>query len=186
MPKTDERQFTYQLDAEDRIEHVSPEWLAFAEENDAPELSEQAVLGTPLFDWIADPDTRHLYHVFLDRVREGLPAITIPFRCDSPDTKRFMEMRLRATDGGGVELCCSVRSLVTRDAVKLLDNRAARSSAVLEACSFCKRLNVESEGWLETDVAVARLDLFAQPAMPRLSHGVCDDCTAELHRRLQM
>jgi len=33
-----------------------------------------------------------------------------------------------------------------------------------------------SEKWLEIEDAISALDLFAESAMPQLSHGMCPEC----------
>jgi hypothetical protein len=43
-------------------------------------------------------------------------------------------------------------------------------------CSMCKKIRVDEKTWVEVEEGIAQLGLFHTPAMPALSHGVCDAC----------
>ena len=47
---------------------------------------------------------------------------------------------------------------------------------MLAICSFCKRIEVRTVGWLDVEAAASELELLSESALPRLSHGVCPDC----------
>ena len=79
-----------------------------------------------------------------------------------------------ATDPG--QLSAWLRKSEPRDAVPLLDPDMERRRGMLVVCSFCKRIEVSRVGWLEVEAVASQLELLSEPAMPRLSHGVCPDC----------
>lgn len=59
----------YRLNAHDQISSVSEEWLSFAEANEGRSLLPPDILGRPLWDFIADHDTQHIYDALHQRVR---------------------------------------------------------------------------------------------------------------------
>ena len=73
----------YRLNAEDVLVHVNEAWAEFAAANDAPDLLPKRVLNRPLWAFVCDETTAHLYREILRRARTGLPA-SFNFRCDAP------------------------------------------------------------------------------------------------------
>ena len=55
--------YEYVIDDSDCIVFVSPNWLTFAAENAAPQLTETTVLGMPIWSYIADTDCREVYRM---------------------------------------------------------------------------------------------------------------------------
>ena len=158
------------------------QWLAFAMENGVPSLTEASLRGSSLWQYISDASTQHLYHVILDRVRETGSPLTLPFRCDGPDRKRFMALNIRRTEESGLEL----RSILLREEatgpIGLLDAKAPRSGQMLRMCSWCKK--VETGDWIEPEQAVKRLNLFHEPVLPCIIHVTCPGCERELLRQM--
>ena len=96
----DQRSFIWILDADDKIVRVNDAWLAFAAENTAPQLTASVVLDQSIWRFIQGQETSYLYQQIFRRVRAGQSPVTFPFRCDSPDCRRFMEMELSLLPGG--------------------------------------------------------------------------------------
>ena len=104
MPEfLDNRSFNWIIDAADQIVQVNEAWLAFARENGAPESSAAMVLDQPLWRFIQGRETAYLYQQIFSRLRAGNSPIKFPFRCDSPDCRRFMEMKLSLLAGAAIE-----------------------------------------------------------------------------------
>jgi hypothetical protein len=62
------------------------------------------------------------------------------------------------------------------DPVALLDPAVPRNpDTLLRMCAWCKKLDVEGT-WLEIQDAIGRLRLFDHPAVPAITHGICDRC----------
>ena len=74
----------YRIDASDTITYVNPEWIRFAEANDAPDLTADAVVGKSIWAFIHGADTQSLYKELFRNLRSHPSEIMIPFRCDSP------------------------------------------------------------------------------------------------------
>jgi len=166
----------YRIDARATIVGVGGAWERFATANGAQALGGREPIGKPLWRFVAGADTRYLYELLFARVCALDAPIEIPFRCDAPDRRRFMVLRVAPAGDGALDLDASVRRVEDRPAVWLLDGHVARSNLVLRICSFCKRIDCGSPGWLEVEDAVSRLGLLVAVRAPMLSHAVCRDC----------
>lgn len=43
-------------------------------------------------------------------------------------------------------------------------------------CAWYKRVRVPSGEWHEVETALAQMDIFMTDTLPKLNHGVCEDC----------
>ncbi len=174
----------YRIDARNRITCVSPAWSAFAINNGAPELTGERVLGKSLWDFVADRETRHLYVLVFEKVRRDRQPITIPFNCDSPTLRRFMQLAISALPEGGLALVGHLLREESREPARLLDRMAERSQSYLRICSWCRRVEAGANDWIEVEDAIRRLTLFSSSVLPQLTHGVCPTCRSLLYERL--
>ncbi len=183
QPRKTPAVFTYRLDADNRVLLVTPEWESFARENDAPHLTAAAVLGQPLFRFVAGKEAQHLYELTIDKVRRTQRAVTVSFRCDGPCVRRFMELRISPLADSHVELEGRILREEQREPVLLLDSSTSRSDEFLPICSWCKRVEVSRE-WLEVDDALEQRSLFNLTTLPQLTHTVCADCDERIQRHV--
>jgi|RhiMethySRZTD1v2_1073278.scaffolds.fasta_scaffold04862_8 hypothetical protein len=194
---------TYHIDAADRIVAVDAAWIAFAAANDAPDLPER-VLGRPVWQFITNLTVRELYRTLFRRVRETRAGVTVTFRCDSPDVRRFMSLTVEFDDDSSEVLACralllheepqasSVRTIAALRSAFATSGVASGSDghapsrqpdvmalsrgaeALLSMCSWCKRVNVS--GWREIeDALIVAPSLFTEPVRP-ITHGICPAC----------
>ena len=168
---------SYQIESHDHITCVSDSWTVFAMSNDAPSLTEH-VVGHSLWEFVSDGTTRQVYRGLLVRVRDGR-TVTFSYRCDSPSLRRFMRMTMtpRAHDGVGFD-SLTLRT-EPRVAPMFMVHAAEQSDALVRVCSWCKRLAVANE-WVEVEVAVERLGLFAGQPLIGITHGMCPGCFARI------
>jgi hypothetical protein len=112
------------------------------------------------------------------RVRGEGREVEIPFRCDGPDVRREMDLRIGASSGGRfVIFAARLRAEHPRPAPQpLLSAETRRVGSKLTMCGWCDRFLVDGD-WVEVEDAAARLDLFRREALPGLSHGICPDCS---------
>jgi hypothetical protein len=157
--------YVYRLDASDRITYVNAEWLRFAADSEAPELTEEAVLGQPVWWFVSGAETRTLYEALHAGLRDRRSEIAIPFHCDSPSLIRRMSLRMRSMPGGGIECEGALQSTEARDPVALLSRSAARDERSVPICSLCRRLLAQDQ-WVDARAAITRLQLFARPQCP--------------------
>jgi hypothetical protein len=174
---------TYRVDAEDRLCAVNEEWDRFARDNGAPGLAGGGALGRPLWDFITDAATAHLYRRLLERARQGRES-SFGFRCDSPDRKRWLRMTMSPAGDGGVDFAVDAVRVETRPPLAALDAGCARAGEAVKLCGWCKRFPVGRE-WLEAEDAVPRLGLMGEGTAPPLTHGLCPECEARMNAELE-
>ena len=179
MTRTDSRPafepVEYHLDADDRFVWVNDAWRFFADANDAP-LETREPLRRPIWDFVTNPETRHLYMAMFGKVRQWGQPIAVEFRCDAPTWRRAMTLTMSRRGPSGLVLHVEALTLDPREPVALLDARAARDTRMLTMCSWCKKVALEQHRWVEVEVAVNELALFRAPALPGLTHGLCPPC----------
>lgn len=176
-------EYRYEIDARDRITWVDPAWLRFARENAAGELTAEHVVGRPVLDFVSGGPVRQLYSMLFQAVR-GARAVRVPFRCDAPDRRRFMELCIEPADGGGLRLSGRLLREELRAPVALLEPERPHGAALVAICSWCKRIRTAPGRWEEVEDAVRRLGLFDEAALPGLTHGICGRCDADMGRVL--
>ena len=182
----DHRSFIWIIDDADKIVHVNDDWLAFAGENTAPQLTASLVLNQPIWRFIQGQETIYIYKQIFGRVRAGKSPVKFPFRCDSPDCRRFMEMKLSLLAGGAIQFIAQILRQEWRQPLDILDASRDISEEFLKICSWCKKVNIPGRGWGEIEAAIEALDLFGNHSMPRMTHTICDSCydaiRLELHQ----
>jgi len=171
-----EPSLAYSIDADDRVLSVSPTWDAFAAENGGPHLHSAGIVGEPLFRLA--PGSAPFYGPLLVRVRARDRPVEFPFRCDTPDARRLLRMRMEPGLSGVVHFATTVIQVQRRAPVSLETSAPGVRSVVLIMCSWCKRVSLSSQ-WVEIELAVAELALAAH-ALPTVSHGICPACVAGL------
>jgi hypothetical protein len=171
---------TYRIDGNGIIAQVGDSWRRFADENfGGPSCDPANVIGSSLLDIIHDTETRHLYETLFHWVRERGRPTTIPFRCDSPDRRRFLELEIVPLSNDAIEFRSRVIRTERREPVDLLNNKRECSDELVRICSMCKKIAVSETEWREVESAIAALKLFEKERMPRLSHGLCPTCFRE-------
>jgi len=166
----------YRIDSNDRIVSIEGIWDDFASSNQAADLTRDNILNRPLFDFITGVSAHYVTEELLQGVRRSGTAVSIPFRCDSPTLRRYMQMLITPVEDGGVEFnSCIVRE-ETRDAVPLLERDSNRSSQFVTICSWCKDIQISEDTWLPVEDALRVLDFYGSEGQPNLTHGMCPTC----------
>lgn len=171
---------SYAVDDEDRLIRVDDGYYRFAAENGWEGAGDS--LGRSLWDFVSGHEVKKLQRLLLRRIREGVREVELPFRCDSPETIREMDIRIAADRTGRVVLFSArLRSEREREEPQpLFDPSVPRDNRdFLPMCAWCDRFLVEGE-WVEVEQAVRRLELFRRPEMPTLDHGICPRCSGQL------
>lgn len=175
-----QRLIGYELDAEDCIQAVSLNWLEHACLNGAPELKQEAVIGRSLWDFVEGKETRHLSSLLFSAARQRQRPLGFPFRCDSPTYRRFVRLSVVPLLDSALEVSSETVREELRRYVALLDPQVSRSADFLTICSWCKRILLSGNEWVEVEMAIHRLDLFGATLLPQLSHGVCGECASRI------
>ena len=175
-PGSDPAVIRYVIDSRDRIVSVNERWSTFADENAASHLRPPAVYNRPIWDFLVDRETVHLYRLIVDRVRGGETPIAFPIRCDAPHVRRFLKMHVEPADDGRVRFVSTLLRSETRPPIHLLDPAVNRTNWLLRVCSWCKKADVGIGEWVEVEEAIERLGLFESSALPQITHGMCSSC----------
>ncbi len=170
--------FDYSIDRDDAIASVDDAWLEFARANRAPELTRDFVVGQPLWRFIAGDETQLLYRDLFQQVRTRSKAIELPFRCDSPDRFRFMQLTIAPGPDDSIQLRGVLVREQERPALSILDRAFPRTRTTLPICSLCKKIYVFEARWVELEDAIRQLELFDSRSLPALRHSVCDACAS--------
>ena len=169
-------EYGYAVDGDDVIVSLGDGWLLFARENGAPQLCREALVGRSLWEYVAGATTRQLYEAMFRRVRDERRTLALPFRCDSPDLFRFMELAVEPGERGALQLTGRLLREQARPHFNLLDRLVTRSSEPLPICSVCLRVELFGTRWVSAEEAVERLDLFDSAQLPPLDYRVCPAC----------
>ena len=137
----------YVLDHQDRIISVSGAWDKFADENNGTNLSSKDVCGRPLWDFVTGDATRMWLEAIFQYARLLGTSVVRPYRCDSPDLKRFMRMRIDFEQGGILTVEHEIMATEPRSAPVLIQYGANTLRKTRQRCSICGRVN--SGGWQE-------------------------------------
>jgi hypothetical protein len=171
--------FRYDIDKNDRIVWVSSNWDDFALSNAGWNMRASDVLTRPLMDFITGDETRIIWRHLLAKVRRSGQQISLPFRCDGPAFRRFMDMTIRPMDNQGIKFISTILLEEKRHPVALLDISAPRSHDQLIICSWCNRTKFDND-WVELDDVIRRKDIFAGSVSPLVTHGICGSCSSLL------
>lgn len=182
-------EYIYVLDSNDIIVFTSDNWTAFAENNQAGDsCSADKVLNRPIWQFISGDETKHLYEIIMNKVRESKTRVSFPFRCDSPDKRRYLELLITPVGNDGLEFTSKIVREEERKAVVLLDSSIARSSSTIKMCCICKHVRLSDGLWVEVEDAVVRMQLFDNNSLPAISHVHCSSCfdlaMAEINKQL--
>ena len=180
---TEDAGLQYSVGSDDIIDWVSEGWTRFAAQNDAPELSAQAVIGKPIWQFISDIETRELYRLLLARVRTARVPIDFEFRCDAPIAKRFMRMVVNANQQR-VIFSTELMRLEPTVENPLLRRTHRVGRDLVKVCGWCKKLWIGDDRWEEAEIALDILGPFGKDAMPIVSHGMCQPCKVSFLKKL--
>lgn len=177
-------QFIYRINASADLVYVDENWAGFLAENGSGRTVPDAFLGSCLWNHFSDASTINLYQALIARARRLDREVIVPFRCDAPDRRRYMQMHVRSVAAGEIEFCSVLLREEPRTAVALLNSRALRSQEMIRMCSWCKKIHV-GDSWREVEEAIGILNLFEVPSLPRITHTICRDCAEEILRKIE-
>ncbi|MDR4460108.1 MAG: hypothetical protein MRJ67_06265 [Nitrospirales bacterium] len=175
----------YSIDNADRIRFINEAWLQFACQNAGGHLNRAFIIGKSLWGFIEGENLRQTYGLIFKAVRTTHQAAILRFRCDSSLCRRYFQLTVSPLQED--ELMLSTHSIreISRDPVLLLDPDVQRGDQVLTICSWCVKAWLPNDEWVELEEAVNRLDLLGSGVVPRLRHGLCQDCQVDIEKELK-
>lgn len=182
--KTATTTLSYTLDSDDRIVSVGGDWDGFARENDGSEILARTVIGRRLDEFITGDATRMFVRTMLMSARTLKRSIRRPYRCDSPQFRRLMEMTIVPLAQEMLDVRHhQIRAEPLPYTITIAAVTSTAASGFVKRCSICNRIRAEM--WSEVDAAVidGRLTVAAAAAL-KVIYGVCPDCLLSAgHRR---
>ncbi|MDP5240393.1 hypothetical protein Q9Q94_12695 [Uliginosibacterium sp. 31-16] len=176
-PMLDESaELVYQIDQDDLLIFFNAQRDAFAEDNDCADLVSRNICRTSIWQFIHDAETRHLHQILLKKVRTEAVMLDLEFRCDSPVLRRFMRMQICGKESGRVEYRCRIIRTEPREPVVIASAPVTGCGPLLRLCSWCKKMDVGRDSWMEIEDAVNFLGLFSLTEIPPITHTICADC----------
>ena len=163
---------TYLIDRRDVVRSVSSSWVLFARSNDAQHLDRNNVVGRSLWEFVAGERVRAIYLKLLQRVRRHGESLIVPFRCDSPNCRRDMQLSLRPRAHGEVLFASQMIRSLPRETLTMPFISLGQASDSRPMCSFCLRILQVGQGWLELDEIAGHVAASGA----KLEHGVCPKC----------
>jgi hypothetical protein len=162
---------SYVLNSGYRIVYCNAAWDRFATENDAPELTHSAIIGTDFRCALGDT-LRPFYLQAIDQVARTGAVWEWIYECSSPELFRKFQMRVQPLQREGW-LVTNAR-LVERphaDAVHTGLHAYANQHGLITICSHCRRSR-QTDCPAEWDFVPAHLDR----TLTNISHGLCPLC----------
>lgn len=167
----------YATDANGCLVSVDAAWCEFAQANGAPEYAvPDRLYGVPLLSFISDATTKHVYSALMLRVLEERQTVRVPFRCDAPPVRRWMELTMTVRQGGGIDFESRLLRAEPRDPPMAFDRSPRSEGPLVRMCSWCKNVEVATGEWDTVEQAVRALALFGERAVPDITHGICPPC----------
>jgi hypothetical protein len=186
MTATSDHELICHIDAAGTVIEVNDQWHEFSRENQlagAPSLSS---VGRPFWDHMGNRTIVHFLLALVAKVRRTGREIAVPFRLNTPQKRRQLELRLLRKPAGMVEFRWRIQREERLDArsKKPWENLWPRySDDLIRMCSWCKR--VAAPDWVEVDEAVRRLKLFESDPIPRVTHTICETCAEAVRREIR-
>lgn len=167
-------QNVYWLGPTERIVRVGPCWDRFALANDGAAATGEKIVDRPVWDFVQDAATRMWLESLIALVRLRSVSIQRPYRCDSPDMKRFMQMNIVPEDEGILRVEHSLVRCEPKSRSVWIDSFSKANSDVRVRCSICGRVRLDKE-WIEPD-RLSSSTSRGGIAKLAVIYGVCDDC----------
>lgn len=150
---------SYIIDSHYRIIDVHSQWDKFAADNEGnPNIYKKNILFKNIMDFIKGDAVKMWYESIISLSKTLNIHITRPYRCDSPDKKRFMEMEVIPLQDGNILIN---HYLIKEEAIKtsvssFIFHRADEKNSLLR-CSVCNQF-LHINRWIELEEAVKHYD----------------------------
>lgn len=174
-PSTDS--IVYELDVDNNIIAVNRLWQSFAIANNAPELSLDQVIGKPLMQYISGNITKQFWQTFLKKARTAQEALQLDYRCDSPNLRRFMRIKVYRGDN---EALCFESTLMRTEPISVsihFKRSQQRDADTKIRCSFCNNILYKSI-WVEAESLVSGKHSVTLDVI----YGICPECQSALDK----
>lgn len=165
-------QTVYWIDSKDRIMQVSASWDDFALQNEGAPCIAQKVCGSLLWDHISGDTSKMWMETLFKLVRLKKQPIERPYRCDSPNERRHMQMKIIPLEDRVLEVQHNlVRAEPRPYSVHTRTIGAGRLPRT--RCSICGRIQ-HNHHWLEPEALIEVESKRTHTLL--VSYAVCGEC----------
>ncbi len=190
------QKLSYWLDKDNTIRKVDDFWDdSMDSESWSDRACSKTIIGRHLFDFICDDPTRMYVSALVQLVRIIPQCLFRPYRCDTPNSKRYMRMIVSPEENDLVRVshellhceplpkkisfltqnCTENKSLKRRNGTEYLGVSHIR-------CSLCNRLQpIGTNLWQEVDT-LSDLMATTQDTVP-VVYGICPSCIEGLPKK---
>jgi|GEM_PF-1379822 len=170
----------YVINSSGKLVEITGPWDEFYAGNSEEALNSSKVLGTNIFDCMADSTTSYVYENFHKQLLDGkVEQINFGCRCDSTNLSRSTEIKLKLVPGTN-NIAYESKITKVRFMHNLKELPEEFADAAILMCSICKSFRLESEpkGWTPVE------DNFEIMLVhDNVSHTVCPGCLEDFSRR---
>lgn len=161
----------YILDKNNIIVDVSNKWDIFATENDgAPDVLKDKVLGKHILDFIKGDQVRMWFESVLQIAKLSGRILERDYRCDGPDLKRFMKMRVSFLEKNLIKVeHFLIKTEKLEQIVKL--NFFNDYYYKVVRCSICNKFLYKDQ-WIEFEKAIKIFPI----QLVSIEDIICNDC----------
>lgn len=171
----------YVLDRSNVITDVGGAWDDFATQNEGGSVLRHLVLGTRLLNHVTGDTSRSYVEAVLDATRVLGRQRALPYRCDAPRFKRYMEMQIEPLAADGLRVSHRVlRVEPLARSVRFAALSNTMQERLLVRCTMCNRIR-DFNTWHEPDEALDRQLVQGSEPNP-VVYGVCPGCREKLSR----
>ena len=165
----------FRININDNIIFINDDWSKAVALNNACGIFGDKTLHQNFWDFFDDISIEYLYRKLLFRVRQG-HEVKFNLRCDYADSVQLLELHITLQSRNEVLFEVRVIEKDFYSSQSSFEESAAQTEELLVVCSWCDRVNIKNESWQEIEQAVNTLKLFESRNLPRISHGMCNDC----------
>jgi hypothetical protein len=159
-------------------------WSAFAKENGGHSLLDNPPVGRSIWEFIEGLSTRNIYALAMKQVRNKGRSICFPFRNDSPEMLRYMNMHIESGAAGSLWFRTTIQREIRKDtlAEKNVPKPENHPNYLVHMCAWCNLVEVAGE-WFSLASAIWALGLLDGPEVPPITHGICPKCVGQINER---
>lgn len=176
---SEKTQISYSIDKNNIIRSIDTHFIAFANAN-GWDSAESDVIDRHLGEFISGNEIKLLTEKLIEKVRITKRPISIPYRCDSPDVRRYLEMRLQLYPDNQILFANRILRVIPQDLPSYSFSRSTDCKDSISVCSWCNQAKLKENQWVDIDVAIKTLDLMAGDPKLKITHGLCNSCQATL------
>lgn len=176
-----EKKIIYWLDKDMRITAVSGPWDEFAIENNGRNVVEPDVKGRPIWHFIKGNTTRMWVDTLIKLAMVTGKVVERPYRCDSPEMKRYMSMKIVPEESGAFRMEHTVLFTEKRSHNVHFNYSENQTLQLKQRCSSCGRLRTQ-DSWEEAEYLSPPGEGTLEKTYTVI-YTMCPDCLENISKR---